>query len=63
MKFTTFYFSGTGNTKWAAEEFNKIVIEKLHISELISIDSLENNDFSFFIDIWWKYSAYYADIY
>jgi NAD-dependent dihydropyrimidine dehydrogenase PreA subunit len=28
MIFSTFYFSGTGNTQWVAEEFNRIVISR-----------------------------------
>ncbi len=50
MKFTTFYFSGTGNTKWVVEEFDKIVINTLNDSEIISIESIDNNNFSFLIE-------------
>lgn len=42
MKFSTFYFSGTGNTKWAVEAFNAIIREKGHQAELFSIDLGEN---------------------
>ncbi len=38
MKFTTFYFSGTGNTRWAAQEFARIVGEKGHQADVVSID-------------------------
>ncbi|MEI6100927.1 MAG: EFR1 family ferrodoxin [Eubacteriales bacterium] len=38
MIFTTFYFSGTGNTKWAAEEFHKTAEKKGHQSRLVSIE-------------------------
>ncbi|MBU4440670.1 MAG: hypothetical protein L6276_03410, partial [Acetobacterium sp.] len=42
MKFSTFYFSGTGNTKWAVEAFNAIIREKGHQAEMFSIDLGEN---------------------
>ncbi|KAF5038226.1 Electron transport complex subunit RsxB [anaerobic digester metagenome] len=38
MKFTTFYFSGTGNTRWAVDEFARIVGEKGHQADVVSID-------------------------
>ncbi|UYO61154.1 EFR1 family ferrodoxin [Acetobacterium wieringae] len=38
MKFTTFYFSGTGNTRWAVDEFARIIEEKGHQAEQVSID-------------------------
>lgn len=38
MVFSTFYFSGTGNTKWAAEQFSNIVTCKGHKAQLFSID-------------------------
>ncbi len=38
MKCSTFYFSGTGNTRWAASEFTKIIQEKGHQAELFAID-------------------------
>lgn len=38
MKFSTFYFSGTGNTRWAVDEFARIIEEKGHQAELVSID-------------------------
>lgn len=42
MKFSTFYFSGTGNTKWAVETFNAIIGEKGHQAAMVSIDLGEN---------------------
>lgn len=39
MKFTTFYFSGTGNTKWAVEQFNQIIQGRGHQGEMFSIDN------------------------
>lgn len=42
MKFSTFYFSGTGNTKWAVQNFNDIVSEKGHQAAMFSIDLGEN---------------------
>lgn len=38
MKYTTFYFSGTGNTRWAVSEFTNIIQEKGHQAEMFSID-------------------------
>lgn len=38
MVFTTFYFSGTGNTKWASEEFQKATENKGHQCRLVSIE-------------------------
>ncbi|WP_373482723.1 EFR1 family ferrodoxin [Acetobacterium sp.] len=38
MKCSTFYFSGTGNTHWAAAEFTKIIQAQGHQAELFSID-------------------------
>ncbi|MBC3889973.1 hypothetical protein GH810_16865 [Acetobacterium paludosum] len=38
MKFSTFYFSGTGNTRWAVETFNAIITAKGHQADLFSID-------------------------
>jgi ferredoxin/flavodoxin len=38
MVFTTFYFSGTGNTKWASEEFQNAAAIKGHQCRLISIE-------------------------
>ncbi|WP_160672288.1 EFR1 family ferrodoxin [Clostridium sp. C8-1-8] len=51
MKFSTFYFSGTGNTEWAVKEFNQLVIEKGHEYESISIESIKNKETSFLEDI------------
>lgn len=38
MKFSVFYFSGTGNTKWAATELKNSVIKKGHQCEIYSIE-------------------------
>ncbi len=43
MRFTTFYFSGTGNTKWAADEFDRAVRENGDESQLISIEDHSEN--------------------
>jgi NAD-dependent dihydropyrimidine dehydrogenase PreA subunit len=51
VKFTTFYFSGTGNTEWAVNQFKQIVTERGHDSEIISIDNLVVQKTSFFLDI------------
>lgn len=41
MLFTTFYFSGTGNTKWTVEQFQQLVILSGHQAKLYSIDSFD----------------------
>lgn len=41
MLFTTFYFSGTGNTKWAVEQFRSLVIQSGHQAKLYSIDNFK----------------------
>lgn len=51
MKFSTFYFSGTGNTEWAVKQFNKIIVEREHDGEIISIENIDAQDTSFFIDM------------
>jgi len=38
MKCSTFYFSGTGNTRWAVSEFAKIMQDRGHQAELVAID-------------------------
>ncbi len=38
MKFSIFYFSGTGNTKWAVEEFCRMAFELGHQAEMLSIE-------------------------
>ena len=47
MLFSTFYFSGTGNTKWAVEQFDRIIRRKKHESFLYSID--RNEDMTDFV--------------
>ena len=42
MKLSTFFFSGTGNTRWAVETFNAIIREKDHQAAMFSIDFGEN---------------------
>jgi NAD-dependent dihydropyrimidine dehydrogenase PreA subunit len=51
MKFITFYFSGTGNTKWAVEQFNRIVTEKGHESKIYSIDNMDLQRLTELIDV------------
>lgn len=38
MVFSLFYFSGTGNTKWAASEFARLAKEQEHTVEIYSIE-------------------------
>lgn len=45
MIFTTFYFSGTGNTKWAVNELHQAALAKGHQSRCFSIeDKLDELD-------------------
>ncbi len=39
MLFTTFYFSGTGNTRWVVEQFNRILNENSLQSKSCTIDN------------------------
>lgn len=39
MIFTTFYFSGTGNTRWIVEQFNSILNETSHQTLSCSVDN------------------------
>lgn len=39
MKFLVFYFSGTGNTKWAVNELKNTIISKGHECRIHSIDT------------------------
>lgn len=43
MIFTTFYFSGTGNTKWTVNELHQIALGKKHQSNVYSIEELPEN--------------------
>lgn len=43
MVFTTFYFSGTGNTRWAVSELHKAVLEKGYHSSVYSIEQPLDN--------------------
>lgn len=42
MLFSTFYFSGTGNTKWAVGQFKDIVIKNGHQAELYCLTILKS---------------------
>lgn len=42
MLFTTFYFSGTGNTRWAVEQFNRILNENSLQFKAYSIDNFNS---------------------
>jgi NAD-dependent dihydropyrimidine dehydrogenase PreA subunit len=50
MKFSTFYFSGTGNTEWAVKEFNRIITERGHDVDAISIDGIDARKSSFLVE-------------
>lgn len=51
MRFTTFYFSGTGNTEWTVKQFNHMIIEAGHEGEIFSIETIDTEDRSLLIDI------------
>ena len=51
MIFSTFYFSGTGNTEWAVKEFTKLIEMKGHQSVIYSIDGQNMQDKSTLKDI------------
>jgi hypothetical protein len=41
MKFITFYFSGSNNTKWVCEQFDQMIRDSGHETEIISIDNFK----------------------
>lgn len=43
MKFSIFYFSGTGNTKWAVKEFSNSVNKREHECNIYSIETQITN--------------------
>ena len=45
MKILTFYFSGSGNTKWAAEQFDGILKARGHVSQLLAIDEIDTAEY------------------
>ncbi|MBD3255580.1 MAG: hypothetical protein GF383_10840 [Candidatus Lokiarchaeota archaeon] len=47
MKFTTFFFSGTGNTWWIAKQFTDIALQKGHHAEYLSIENENVNKLTF----------------
>ena len=51
MIFSTFYFSGTGNTKWTVEQFDRIIREKGHEGFVYSIDQNEDMTDAFLTNI------------
>ncbi len=44
MRFVVFYFSGTGNTKWAAEKFQEILVSKGQQVNLFSADNISTQN-------------------
>lgn len=44
MKIYIFYFSGTGNTKWAVEKLDKLLNENGHSSGLCSIEKINTEE-------------------
>lgn len=47
MRFTTFYFSGTGNTKWAVSQFDRIMSEMGQRAHSFSIEDVASQDAAF----------------
>ncbi len=43
MKFTVFYFSGTGNTEWAVHQFQKAIEQKKHECTIYSVENRIEN--------------------
>lgn len=41
MKILTFYFSGSGNTKWAAETFDRMLKQSGHTSTLAAVEAVD----------------------
>lgn len=54
MRFTTFYFSGTGNTQWTVNQFHRILTEAGHESKVFSIDKNAIEKPEFYLDIYNK---------
>lgn len=50
MRFITFYFSGTGNTKWAVNEFNNILANRGHQGVAHSIEDVSNKGKEYILD-------------
>lgn len=51
MRFTTFYFSGTGNTEWAVKQFHKIITDVGQEGQFISIENSDIKETSYLLDI------------
>lgn len=51
MIFSTFYFSGTGNTKWVAEQFNISIAKSGHQARLYPVESLKKGPNNLLKDI------------
>lgn len=69
MRITTFYFSGTGNTRWAVHEFSEIAKEKGHEVAAYSIEEASVGEGAFIRGVLWKsdligiaYPIYGADM-
>ncbi|MDP4121418.1 MAG: EFR1 family ferrodoxin [Bacillota bacterium] len=46
MKFSTFYFSGTGNTEWAVQQFHEILLDNGQESEVYAIENIDLQNMS-----------------
>jgi Dissimilatory sulfite reductase (desulfoviridin), alpha and beta subunits len=51
MRFTTFYFSGTGNTEWAVRKFSQFLNDAGHDAKMYSVDSVDVCDTSLLEEI------------
>lgn len=50
MRLITYYFSGTGNTKWMIEQFHGMVQESGHESKIVSIETSDALNHNFLIN-------------
>lgn len=51
MKFITFYFSWTGNTKWVVDEFNNILANNGHQGAAHAIEEISNKGKEYILDV------------
>lgn len=51
MRFTTFYFSGTGNTEWAVRQFNQLANAAGHDAVMFSIENIDIQDVALLTDL------------
>ena len=57
MRFTTFFFSGTGNTWWVVKEFTEFPSKNGNNAEMYSIENNQIKDFSILSELLEKSDA------